>query len=265
MQTVKNPHKLAIDLLCNQSFTWIYECSGYCRYSETSDDIRNIGGYELSEIELEYKIGNYRVDIAILSDSASIKGVIEVCDTHKIGKEKWEYFNNNNIRCIEVDAQSVIDVSEVGGFIKCICNNLDCYRCEPAKNAQKRTFIAKTQVIAKKLDIELPTAYYRYAPDKCWKCRKDIILYTYPGCNESLGGVPSDPTHEPIPSTLKKLFMYDNWQYANVCPHCESLQGNFFIYHEPEGVFFCIGDIIDSQEAYESDMEDIILYHDKDW
>ena len=106
-------------------------------------------------------------------------------------------------------------------------------------------FVASTQAIAKELGIQLPTSYYRYAPSKCWKCKKDIILYTYPGCNQGIGGVAPDPTHEPIPSTLKKLFLWNNWQYANVCPHCETLQGNFYIYHEPEGVFFGMGDIID--------------------
>ena len=125
-------------------------------------------------------------------------------------------------------------------------------------------FVASTQAIAKELGIQLPTAYYRYAPSKCWKCEKDIILYTYPGCNQGIGGVAPDPTHEPIPSTLKKLFLWDNWQYTNVCPHCETLQGNFYIYHEPEGVFFGMGDIVDSQSAYASDMAHIVEYCDRD-
>ena len=49
-------------------------------------------------------------------------------------------------------------------------------------------FVASIQAIAKELGIQLPTSYYmptsyyRYAPSKCWKCEKDIILYTYPGC-----------------------------------------------------------------------------------
>lgn len=126
-------------------------------------------------------------------------------------------------------------------------------------------FITKTRTIAKELGInELPDSYYRYAPSECWKCKKEIILYTYPGCNQSLGSTPPDPTHEPIPSTLKQLFIWGHWQYANVCPHCESLQGNFYIYHEPEGVFFGMGDIIDSQEAYDSDMAHIVKYCDRD-
>lgn len=125
-------------------------------------------------------------------------------------------------------------------------------------------FVIKTQLIAKKLGIELPTSYYRYAPSECWECKKEIILYTYPGCNESLGGVPPDPTHVPIPSTLKKLFMWGSWQYANVCPYCDKLQGNFYLYNEPEGAFFGLDGIIDSQEAYDSDMAHIIEYCDKD-
>lgn len=68
-------------------------------------------------------------------------------------------------------------------------------------------FVERTQAIAKALGIELPTSYYRYAPSECWKCEKDIILYTYPGCNQDFGEVPPDPIHEPIPSTLKKLFI----------------------------------------------------------
>ena len=67
-------------------------------------------------------------------------------------------------------------------------------------------FVASTQAIAKELGIQLPTSYYRYAPSKCWKCEKNIILYTYPGCNQGIGGIAPDPTHEPIPSTLKKCF-----------------------------------------------------------
>ena len=102
-----------------------------------------------------------------------------------------------------------------------ILKNCPKFRITYLKNIHKNSRVNMV------LGIQLPTSYYRYAPSKCWKCKKDIILYTYPGCNQGIGDVAPDPTHEPIPSTLKKLFLWNNWQYANVCPHCENTTREF--------------------------------------
>lgn len=139
-------HQIAIDLLCKQSFNYEYICEGYFEYEgEMSGvfrscehyEIRNVGGH--ATCVTEYPIGEYRADIAILSDNNSVRGVIEVYNTHKTKKEKRAYFNKNKIACVEVDAQSVIDAYHVDGqYIECLFNNLHLFRdCEGCKKAKK--------------------------------------------------------------------------------------------------------------------------------
>ncbi len=139
-------HQIAIDLLCKQSFNYEYICEGYFEYEgEMSGvscgceyyEIRNVGGHATSVTE--YPIGEYKADIAILSDSNNVRGVIEVYNTHKTEKGKREYFNKNKIACVEVDAQSVINAYHGDGqYIECLFNNLHLFRdCEGCKKAKK--------------------------------------------------------------------------------------------------------------------------------
>lgn len=118
--------------------------------------------------------------------------------------------------------------------------------------------------IATKTNVVLPEGYkYRYAPYSCWKCNEDMIIFKW--TNPLISG-PIDIPPEPIPPTLKERYTSTSNEtyWANVCPKCDSVQGDFFISCEPDSPFFGLGEIIDSKEAFDKDMEDISNYYFND-
>ncbi|MBL8151643.1 MAG: hypothetical protein JNN15_17085, partial [Blastocatellia bacterium] len=48
--------------------------------------------------------------------------------------------------------------------------------------------------------------------------------------------------------------------WVNTCPYCESIQGDFFLYSEPDGPFFTVDLEEDSSVAFDRDMLKIAEY-----
>lgn len=118
--------------------------------------------------------------------------------------------------------------------------------------------------IAKETNTLLPKGYkYRYAPYACWKCGESIIIFKW---TSPLISGPIDVPPEPIPSTLKERYTSTSNEtyWANVCPKCDSVQGDFFINCEPESPFFVSGEVVDSKEAFDQDMTEIADYYFND-
>lgn len=151
-------HQIAMDLLCRDdiSFEWEYQCQKYYEYDSDIGGVlygcgafqkKRLGGYKQENIQQEYTIDAYRIDIAILRDSGSLHGGIEVHRTHKVDDGKWAYFNKNKIPCVEVEAQSVIDAycADVPHPIKCLRNNLhlfiDCKGCDRVKKKAQEAYL----------------------------------------------------------------------------------------------------------------------------
>lgn len=115
--------------------------------------------------------------------------------------------------------------------------------------------------IASKNKATLPQGYqYRYAPYECWKCHNNIIIFKW--TESLLAGKISEPP-APIPVTLKQRHtaMSNETYWANVCPFCDSVQGDFFINNEPDSPFFGLGEIINDEKAFDEDMDQIANYY----
>lgn len=136
------------------------------------------------------------------------------------------------------------------GFKSFTCK--DCH--QRLENLQQ-----ETARIAKNLGISLPTSYYRYAPYQCWKCKKEMVIYTWPG-KESQTGVM--PTHQPRPSTIQHRFSNTVGEkyWANCCPHCHVIQGDFHLYSEPDSPLFNLDCGPDNPKAFRYDLMKI-AYH----
>jgi hypothetical protein len=65
---------------------------------------------------------------------------------------------------------------------------------------------------------------------KCWKCGCDIPVYTWDGHEFWAEICPEDGR----PPTLRN----DAGYWANYCTKCDALQGDYYLYMEPDGVFF---------------------------
>lgn len=111
----------------------------------------------------------------------------------------------------------------------------------------------KTNLVAKECNINIPPKYYRYCIHKCWKCNQEIIVLAWP--KEGLWNSKT-PKILPIPITLQNngsnTIGEDYW--VNTCLYCKSIQGDFYLYMEPDGPFFNIHCDNDTPIAYIRDM-----------
>ncbi|HHW57747.1 MAG TPA: hypothetical protein GXX15_08810 [Clostridia bacterium] len=73
------------------------------------------------------------------------------------------------------------------------------------------------------------------------------------------------PKKKPIPSTLQyrysKTVGHKYW--ANVCPYCGSVQGDWFLHEESEGPFFVCNLEADNSFNYKISMLRIAVYAEK--
>lgn len=124
-----------------------------------------------------------------------------------------------------------------------------------------KEFTEIVERIAKETGVNLPTGLnYRYAPYDCWKCGKEMVVFKW--CHGRIEGEIEKPP-EPIPKTIKERYTStsDETYWANVCPHCDNVQGDWFLSVEPDSPFFTLHDIEDTKESFESDIAGIAEYY----
>lgn len=123
-------------------------------------------------------------------------------------------------------------------------------------------FIQLIEKIANDTKVVLPTGYsYRYAPYQCWKCGKQVVIFKW--CNSMLEGEVEKP-QEPIPHTIQESHtnMSGETYWANTCPYCNSVQGDFYVSNEPDSPFFELeSEITNNKESFDDDMEQIAEYY----
>ena len=64
-------------------------------------------------IHLEYNLGNCRPDIALVDDGGNLEYVIEVVVTHKPNDKVREYYENNNIPCLQIKVEDFADCKNI--------------------------------------------------------------------------------------------------------------------------------------------------------
>lgn len=201
---------------------------------------------------LEHRLADGSVaDVALLVGETA-QAVVEIKVTHAVDEIKA---NRLPVPFIELDGYEVIEnptvwKPKIDRFKPLTCNKckLDCLR-----------FQAKVKQVAKASNIELPTAYYRYGFCQCWKCKREIIVFAWPkdGMHDD-----SDPKVKPCPRTVQYRLSktVDDKYWVNTCPYCQSIQGDFFLYSEPDGPFFAVDLEEDSPMAFDRDMLKIAEY-----
>lgn len=78
------------------------------------------------------------------------------------------------------------------------------------------------------------------AERECWRCGEVTKVYTWPG---NCGWATDEPPREGRPSTIVWSWSYgaggpEHGYWANVCQHCQALQGDFYLYLDCDGPFF---------------------------
>jgi hypothetical protein len=204
---------------------------------------------------LEYQLTDgFIADVALLVGDKP-EAAIEIKVTHAVGEEKAASLS---APFIEVDGYAVLDSPTNWMPITDQFKPLTCRACLQAF----QRFQTKAAQVAKRANIELPTEYYRYALSPCWRCKKDILVFTWPGqrLHEK-----RQPSKQPLPKTVRYEFSKTvNGKYwANCCSHCRAIQGDWFLFAEPGGPFFGFNCYEDSAEAFHQDL--MILAHLADY
>jgi len=66
------------------------------------------------------------------------------------------------------------------------------------------------------------------------------------------------PDESQIPYTLRKRYTQETTKkyWVNTCPNCTAVQGDFYLYNEPDGPFFSFN----ASEDFDHDMLDLANY-----
>lgn len=111
-----------------------------------------------------------------------------------------------------------------------------CMKCEEVYHE----FNKKVKEISSSTEMVLPEpGYYYYGIVDCWKCKKEILVFAWGQWDD---WDVEKPKEIPIPSTIKymhsKTIHKEYW--VNTCPHCNSIQGDWYLFSEPDGPFFAL-------------------------
>lgn len=201
---------------------------------------------------LEYRMSDgFVVDVALMVESEPA-AAIEIRVSHAVDENKAKLLS---VPFIELEGQKVIENPTV---FEPILDRFLSFTCGACKQAKAR-FQVKVKEIAKQTGIELPARYYRYGFCKCWKCKREIIVFAWPKTSQ---WDRSAPKMEPIPRTIQYRYSntVSNKYWVNTCLCCGSIQGDWHLFSEPDGPFFGIRCEENSQDAYRKDMQNIIGY-----
>ncbi len=201
---------------------------------------------------LEYRLADGSIaDVALIVEDMA-QAAIEIRVTHAVDEIKA---NRLPVPFIELDGYEIIENPAVW---KPITDNFKPLTCDQCKSTYLR-FQAKVRQIAKASDLELLNTYYRHGFWKCWKCKREIVVFAWPkdGTHDN-----SAPKIKPPPRTVQYRYSKTkgNKYWVNTCPYCQSIQGDFFLYSEPDGPFFAVNCEEDSPTAFDKDMLKIAAY-----
>ncbi|NNG66404.1 competence protein CoiA family protein [Caldanaerobacter subterraneus] len=217
-----------------------------CPICYNPSEVRIVEQIRIEDALLEYRLPEgYIADVALIANN-KIKMVIEIKVTHSVEQEKQERIN---IPFVELDGYEVINNPFVWKPLK---YKLPFFVCDNCKDAYKK-FLRKAKTIAQKTRVKIPTEYYLYGITTCWKCKREILVFTWAG-HTSLDK--RAPKKKPIPSTIQYRYSKTAKQkyWANVCPYCGAIQGDWFLYDEPDNPFIDCNLVDDSSFNYKKNM-----------
>lgn len=195
---------------------------------------------------LEYRLVDGSIADVVLMVGDLAQAAVEIRVTHAVDEVKAKRLL---IPFIELDGYDVI---ENPALWKPTIDNFNPFTCEHCKSNYVK-FQAKARQIAKANNLEIPTEYYRYGFCKCWKCKREIIVFAWPksGIHDE-----SAPEVKPIPKNIQYRYSKSigGKYWANACPYCHIIQGDFFLHMEPDSPLFGVACQENTPVAFARDM-----------
>lgn len=192
----------------------------------------------------------YVADVAIL-ENENVVAAIEVRVHHAVDGEKK---TNIGIPFIEVLGEDVIEQPLRWKPITDRFNKFKCKNCQEAIAAYK----SKIQAISQKTQVPIPETFFRTAYNDCWKCGEEILIFVWP--NDSMHSH-KFPNEIERPRTIQFRYskMAGTKYWANTCLYCNSIQGDFFLYSEPDSPLFGFSSRGNSDDELTKDMQSLSI------
>jgi hypothetical protein len=205
---------------------------------------------------VEYRLVNGLIaDIALLAGE-ELLAIVEIKVTHAVDDMKADRLDRLAVPFIELDGQEVIENPAVWKPLTDRFKPITCENCKAIYSEFQR----KVREVAQSNGIDLPTKYYCYGLWRCWKCKREIIVFAGP-----TNGL-SAPNILPRPKTIRYGFSKITGEkyWVNTCPFCQSvqsIQGDYFLYCDPNNSPFSGIDIKeDTLTSLESDLMRIAVH-----
>lgn len=206
-----------------------------------------------ASVEKKLKSG-FITDVAIEVEN-SIVAAIEVKVSHAVSGDKKEKIG---VPFIELDGESILESPKRWKPLLDAFRPFKCRECEEAISKFKEGLLN----ISKESGVLIPKEYYRTTYVECWRCNKPILVFSWPDL-ENERQAPKEPRPKTIQYRFSKMAGSKYW--ANTCPYCKSIQGDFFLYSEPDSPLFGFKCGVDSVESYRSDMRALAVQYSCGW
>jgi hypothetical protein len=172
----------------------------------------------------EFQLSSGHIADIALMDEKGVSAIVEVYYTHKVNELKVSEIQEP---WLEVDALKIVENPLLWVCRQDSLKPFNCPKCL-AKENEKRNIINEVQALAKKNKVTLPPSPpYISSVQDCYRCKQRIIVYTWKGRKRW----DKRPPPEPKPKTMQ--FRYSNTirdeYWANTCPYCGRIQGDFFL------------------------------------
>lgn len=202
----------------------------------------------VDEVRLE---SGYVADVGIYSNQ-KIVAAIEIKVYHQVSDVKK---TNIGIPFIELLGEQVIENPAEWNPVIDMFKPFKCSKCDQAL----KKYNEKLVQISVQTKVAIPGTFYRTAYCDCWKCSREILLFMWPN-DDSLHSYDL-PLNVPRPRTIQ--FRYSKTAgtkyWANTCPYCKNIQGDFFLYSEPDSLLFGFHCGENSQKGYKKDMKQLAI------
>lgn len=218
----------------------------------------------VKEVRLEHRLASGHVaDVALLAESG-VTLVVEIRVSHAVEDDKARALDAPFVELDGYELTGAQPRRRVRGSAvprppttpttwAPIQDNLSELHC-PACQERLTRFQRKLGAVAAACGLEIPAAYYRPGICSCWSCKKEIVVFAWP---ESEQYEKNAPEAEPRPLTVqhRATSMSGTAYWLSVCPFCGAVQGNHYVYSDPDGPFFNIQSYAEGlRPTYQQDM-----------
>ncbi len=179
--------------------------------------------------KITHAAAEVRLDTGFIADVGlfgidTVEAAIEVFVTHLMESKKKE---NLGLPFIEIKAEDLINSPMQWTPIDDNLKNVICRECH-------QRFSDYSELIKKlsdKFNLNINMGKYGCGVTICWKCKNEIPVFLIEEVKEHF-----------YPKTVKFKYSHTVREscFANTCPVCQSLQGDFYLNDEPDGPFFCL-------------------------